>query len=607
MALSIANGSMRTPLLQQKFVDGDSKHKFRLDKGATFCWMLPPHHNMFLAVVNNSQDNDAGIIQWEWMPNAPNMMFQFIYAGNGYYLIKALHSGKFLDVHKGSIAEGGAVIQHPLRRGDNQLFKVVPVPDNQLHGSPESYVEVNDKIRMAVTSLVSGIPKAGAGIAFIVKAFWKEKNVMSDFWEQMKSYVDNRVRELIRADKIDTLTITLNGKLDSLDELNNTPEADKKNMGERIYGAIDDIVRNQGLYIPVNDNNAFENDGLDEEDRMLMQANAAENSNATDPDIRDILPLFIGIGTILITLRRTIAYDRETWFTTTISDEQKATNKRLLVDTITKYKKHLLRGKTRLVEWRLKMIKDAYTDMEKPAGSTDRTYTSYATDDYGIRDERRWSVKWEYWKSGHGSDTSGDPNHFARAKHAVAQRRAYIKEQFEAEIDEMLQLARYWGDLDPAGTKYVPQTIRRNVGSFGGWPTYKGFGGVANKAIAKIIIHNRGNSICGIEVSYKEKSSLNVESDGVSSGLVGVAATASTLKLVANEYVSSVFGFSNANLTGLWFATNLGNVVGAGDRIGYNGFEADLSDSFNARLVSISGNYSPNNIENLSFEWEYEF
>lgn len=73
------------------------------------------------------QDNRQRLIQWDWH-GGRNQVFQVIAVGDGIFEIRALHSGKALDVNGGSLENDAVIQQWDPTGGANQQFQIVSAP-----------------------------------------------------------------------------------------------------------------------------------------------------------------------------------------------------------------------------------------------------------------------------------------------------------------------------------------------------------------------------------------------------------------------------------------------------------------------------------------------
>lgn len=86
------------------------------------------NQNEGLDVVAGSMDSGANVTLWSYYGDA-RQHYQVSYEGNGYYSIKALHSGQSLDIVASSGWPGANVTQWPYCGTDNQLWSIVPASD----------------------------------------------------------------------------------------------------------------------------------------------------------------------------------------------------------------------------------------------------------------------------------------------------------------------------------------------------------------------------------------------------------------------------------------------------------------------------------------------
>ncbi|MGV3603039.1 MAG: RICIN domain-containing protein [Dyadobacter fermentans] len=522
--------------------------KFRFDPGNNFHWLVMPHYGRYVAVHDSSQADGVPVILWQWAPTQENIRFRLEPAGGGYYRIKAVHSEKFFDVYLAKTTDDAGVVQHSLMTSENQLFKPVPVIDQAVGANATSYAEVNELIRTGALGLIGLIPDGGGALKFLVGLFWTEHNKLADLWDQMKSYVDVRVRELLKEAQLKQLREMLAGQLKVLNEIKNSPGL----KGTKLEDVILKIV--------------------EKEPHFLEQS-------------KEVLPYMVGLGTIMITLRHMMVANYRDLFGKDPDQETLDSNKAKLRSSIKEYSDAVNKSKVELLEWRMSHIKERNDDQQAGVG-----WTSTVRDTYD-----GWSMEWHIYENG-----NGDEDYKVRAQNAVQQRRNQIRTQYECELNEFLRAAKFWPYFDPGSATYRETVIKKEVGSFGGPYSHNPFTGVDGQPITKIIAHsNNASTLCGLEVFY----------DGRSSGLKGARGTnSSSIVLEEGEYITSVYGYLRNIIEGVWFITQKGNTVGAGNRAPHYArhlFCADIADSFNPKLAKISGSYNGDTIEHLTFHWEY--
>jgi hypothetical protein len=547
-ALGFGSNTLGNGLRQMTFDPKNNFQKFRFDPGNNFYWLVLPHYDRYVAIHDSSQEEAVPVILWQWEPSQENIRFRMEPAGGGYYRIKAVHSRKFFDVYEAKTTDDAGVVQHSLATTDNQLFKPVPVIDQAVGASATSYAEVNELIRTGALGLIGLIPEGGGALKFLVGLFWSEHNKLADLWDQMKSYVDSRIRELLKEAQLKQLREMLAGQLKVLSEIKNSPGLKGAKLEEVILRIVE------------------------KEPHFLEQS-------------KEVLPYMVGLGTIMITLRRMMVVNYKELYGKDPDQETLDSNKAKLQNSIKEYSDAVNKSKEELLDWRMSHVKNREDDQQAGVG-----WTSTVRDIYD-----GWTMKWQINEGG-----NGNKDYKERAENAVQQRRKQVKVQYETELNEFLRAAKFWPYFDPGSSPYTETVIKKEVGSFGGPYSHNPFAGVDGKTITKIITHsNKDSRLCGLEVFY----------DGRSSGLKGKMGTNSdAIALEADEYITSVYGYLYNIVEGVWFTTQKGNTAGAGNpepHYARHFFCADLADSFNPRLAKISGSYNGDTIEHLTFHWEY--
>ncbi|MCA1848256.1 MAG: RICIN domain-containing protein, partial [Actinobacteria bacterium] len=82
------------------------------------------HSGKVLDVSNGSTENGAPIIQWDWH-GGNNQRFWIDDVGGDRFALRSLHSGKVLDVSGWSTDHGAPIIQWDWHGGNNQLWQIV--------------------------------------------------------------------------------------------------------------------------------------------------------------------------------------------------------------------------------------------------------------------------------------------------------------------------------------------------------------------------------------------------------------------------------------------------------------------------------------------------
>jgi hypothetical protein len=551
------NGTSLGLHLELETLNSESSNQhFRFPPGGHFSW-IKMHGDNYLCVHDGLQDDGAPIIHWEWGVS-PNLRFQFIPAGDGYYRIMAMHSSKFMDVIGFKTTPGSGVAQHTLNGGANQLFKLVPVPKQKLEASPVSFADTNEMMREGILGVIGLTPEVGAGLKFIVGKLWTEKDKLGDFWNQMKSYVDQRVLALIKQQKLNDLTDLLNGYMTLIKEISGRPHLKGPSLRDAVIYPI--VVAQEALI----------------------------------KKSVELLPYIVGFGCIMISLRRSmvVAQDYKELFGTDIDAETLADNKKLLQATIDLYVKAVDDCIIEAKKWRMGFIPDRQTRDEphQVRGVKWVNHFSVAQDNYD-----GWRLE---WKCRTGKDPFGPSDHRARADFAVEQRRKQVEVQFDSEMSDFVKQSKLWKNFNPDVAPYVEKKVRKEVGVFGGRNAMNRFNSDGVKRITDVYFHWwDGGNLCGFEI-YQ---------DGVTMGVQGCRGNkASHMKLDDDESINSVFGYGQDFITGLWFSTHKGRLVGGGatnDSALF--FSGDISDNYNAKLVKIAGANDTGTLQQISFTWEY--
>jgi hypothetical protein len=550
-ALGFENDSLGCRLTQMTLDTDNESQKFTLAEGAHFYWIIAGKNGRYLAVHNSSTANEAELIQWHWEPGKANHQFHLDPAGGGYYRIRALHSDKFVDVIYARQEDKAKVVQIQLSGTDNQLFKLVPVIGDPIGDNPTSYTEHNETFRTVLLGLISaGAPKGG-GISAVIGFFWSSNNTLADLWDQLKSYIDIRIAEMLEQKQIEELRDDLTGIL----------------LNAKTFDGLTDGTSEKGT-------------------KLIATLSVAQGRQAHFFNKKpSVLPYLVGLGSLMIALNRKLVVDYKEVFGYDPKPNDAKQHLSDLQDCIAKFTKEVAKHRSTLIKSRMAHIKDA----EESVGMYNPTCTAKDTFDNlsmtfipGIESE-----KGAYMPS---------------AENAVKQRRIQIKEQYESELDEIIDQTKTWKYFDPTVTeKYEEKKIRRSVGAFGGISDTIQFSGLKDLDIKYITIWYDNDILTGLTLGYKAEGNVKKEI------IAGKASSKSvTLELADDEYINSAYGYMYKHVQGIWFSTQKGRVIGAGEKK-RTPFSADLADGLNAKLINISGSHNNHLLEKLTFHWEYTY
>ncbi|MES2556118.1 MAG: RICIN domain-containing protein [Bacteroidota bacterium] len=533
--------------------------EFRFEQGEYWYRIMPEFNHRFLAVHASSQDESIPVIRYE-RGGGGNFMFQFVYGKEGYYYVRALHSGKYFDIFRIVTTAGGQLTQHSLHGGDNQLFRPVLIPGKS--GIPgKSFVEVNEDVRTIALGLISQVPEVGGGLSKVVGHFWTAENKMQNLWDQMKDYVELRINQRITEERILRLESVLKSLIKEIRKIDKSTESDR---GTRILGEISAAQREEGLLF--------------------------DGSQA-------MLPYIVVFGTVIVGLHKTLLTNYAEFYKHTPTPDQIRTTKEELDDTISVYSTALSTGRKSAMDARMACIKNRVTN--KIVNRDEIAFESIVEDTFD-----GWRQVWDYRTLLEDGRESGSFDHEARADFAVEQRRNQIREQYASTLDEFALAGEEWQYVNPDKVRPTGVKRVRTVGIFG--PKDVGpqrIGAPANNTspISKVILHtDNKNEFCGIEVFY----------GGNSSGFCGKRGSEHTLSLdTANgEYISGAYGISWRKIKSLTLNSCKGKTETAGNpkyRSNDELFTADLADGLDSRLVEITGTADANCVLQLSFKWEF--
>ena len=103
-----------------------------LNESGIFRILSSSNRGFGLDVEGPSVENGANIHAWEVLRDNKNQMFRFVRTSDGYYNIRAVHSGKSVDIYGNGTAEDTNVQQFEVNGSDAQKFTVV-------HNSNDTY------------------------------------------------------------------------------------------------------------------------------------------------------------------------------------------------------------------------------------------------------------------------------------------------------------------------------------------------------------------------------------------------------------------------------------------------------------------------------------
>ena len=97
--------------------------------------MRAVHSGKVLDVSGWSADNGAPIVQWDWH-GGNNQRFWIDDVGGDLFALRSVHSGKVLDVDGFSTDRGARIIQWDWHGGNNQRWQIIVPPPRPSPGGP---------------------------------------------------------------------------------------------------------------------------------------------------------------------------------------------------------------------------------------------------------------------------------------------------------------------------------------------------------------------------------------------------------------------------------------------------------------------------------------
>jgi hypothetical protein len=556
LVLGVDNENMWAHVKMMK-IDTSSHRKFRFEKWGQGFFIKIGDHSRY-AIVHNRESGShtdqkpAPIIQGEMAGDSNPMGFRLLPAGGGYYRIQNLDGGRYWDVYGIKDEENADVVQVDYTGTENQLFSIVPVPNDKIEKALPSLIETTDLIRVGVIGVVGMIPEVGRALGTIIGFFWKD-TTLSDMWSQMQSYVEARIKSALLEKTLDEMKREIKGELEKINKIKTDPSPLKGDALKNEYLTLLGISKNY-------------------EDRPA-----------------EALPYLLNFGTIYITVCRTLLVSYKELF----GKEPTADEKKFYQDNLTQaigfMREQTKQMREELIRRRMQTVTCSITGSSSQSSTTNR---GVAEDSYD-----GWRQSWSYTT---GRTTYGTRDYETRANEVHKNRVQQARVQFESEMEVLLQPLNLWHDMNPQNTALQKATIRKEVNDFGGPYAHNPFAAVTSGRLTKVKIFTSDGRLCGIEMFH----------DGKSQGVKGSAGNASELELANDEYISSVWGFGQNQVDGIWFSTNKGKVAGGGaTHVGNlsneHYFCGDLADALSAKLIGISGAWNGGTLERIGFTWEY--
>ena len=532
-------------------------------------YLIMSHSGLYWDIKNASQDAGAELLQWDWgdaKGNSPNQRFRLMSNGEGYYYIKATHSGMTLEV-KDAGKDGAQVQQNQLNTDtanrDYQLFGITPASTGYLVSKPMAFKVHTDFIRVATLSLIDKMPEVGGAVEAIVGFFWPD-NHDQNFWDQITAYVEQRMKDLLKQAEIKALTQTLEGIKKNLKEYLTTTSLTNKRI--KLIAAISAATQVEDHYL--------DNDGG-----------------------LAVLPLMASWGTMVLTMRMEMVSHYNKANLLLASPDQAALKAdgdelQFLNEAIARFGLAASASRKKAMEWRLSFI---VSDVKVTSSRQGRL------EEYWVED------RYEGWHVAHTYAPSSrvhDPYAKAKVDKAREMHEARVKAKFDVELDVILAQVYLWPYFNRE-KKPGPSTKKVTVmTAYGDSPSVNSFATKLDD-LGEVVLWTHTNNqphayLCGLQL-------LSVKGDGFSVGKT--EGNKQTLKLATGEYICNVRLLEWGIVLGLTLETNLGRSIQAGqvgDHVNGRYFEAGLDDMVAARLVNISGTHSTDKFNSLNFHWEYE-
>jgi hypothetical protein len=428
--------------------------------------------------------------------------------------------------------------------------------------SPEvSYIADSTGLdfRALVLGVVGNVPKAGSALQGLAGFFWKQDTEASAVFDQMKTYVDTLVPELIARERVIELEHRLVGLHQVLNDYNRTS-----------YGTVQ---KGQWFTSLLSD--------LDKADPFFFDERNPEKT----------LTYFVPMGTLRIAAleEQYLYYDRIYGQ----ADPDRDDHLKRLKDVIGAYSGALAKAQTAAIRWRVqdKVTFDVQTKKVFGGLGSSTTTTWTATDSLCP-----WQISFSH-NSLSGGETYGEE----KAKIQLAQRRAQVDAAYKADLDLLFAPAYLWPYLDPTNPDKPPSAqpeptpIYVTSGPFGSFSNEPTFDDNPNgDPVTRIVVY-AGSRVDGVEVFY----------GGRSGGLHGArSGNAYSLDLGPGETIVSASGRGGDAMDALQFTTSTGRTVGGGASGGTPWYAAPPQGS-DGVLFKISGRQGRAHLATLNLTWTY--
>jgi|APTNR8051073442_1049403.scaffolds.fasta_scaffold00517_5 hypothetical protein len=443
-----------------------------------------------------------------------------------------------------------------------KVFAQAPDSFNQSGQTPNEVTTIQKyQTASSVESLLAGalgcIPEVGSLISGVLDCFWPTGPGTQEIWNDMVSYMNDLIEDLIDQNNLEFLNNTLSGYYTSINDYNNlVPGQDKLT---KLISIIDDLEDDSPYFL---------------------------NINSPEENLTYLIPF----GSITIVMMAEYAYNY-----TAISGGQTDPNAAFaatrLNDWISKLSTAATQAKETALAWRLEQI------TIRQSGSI---FTDYYLEDAVTGFSEKYSEQ---------SAAEADKTRLS----------TYINAQYNAQLDAYVSPANLWDYLKTTNTQPASstntdaafptvsflslpteQTVSFALDSYpSAWGTPTQTDLSSSARITGVTLYssdaNKTGYVKGIQISYSDKSSP------VLYGRTGSSSVAVTFE--SDESIVAIYGGSGSFIDQLFFRTNKGRDFGVGGTGGFP-FSGACPQGVAAVVTKVE-TYSQDYVNQLKLTYQY--
>ncbi len=443
-----------------------------------------------------------------------------------------------------------------------KVFAQAPDSFNQSGQTPNEVATIQKyQTASRVEDLLAGalgcIPEVGSLISGVLECFWPSGPSTQEIWNDMVSFMNTLVEELIDQNNLEFLNNTLSGYYTSINDYNNlVPGQDKLT---KLISIIDDLEDDSPYFL-----------------------------NLNDPE--ENLTYLIPFGSITIIMMAEYAYNY-TAISGGETDPNAAFAATRLNDWISKLATAATQAKETALAWRLEQI------TIRQSGSV---FTDYYLEDAVTGFSQKYSEQ-------------------AAAEADKTRLTDYINAQYIAQLDAYTSPANIWAYLattntQPASTSTenaafptvqfltlpTEQTVAFVLDSYpSAWGTQLATDLSSGSRISAVTIYSSGANndgyVKGIQITYSDKSSPVLYGASGSSSV--------TVTFDSDESIVALYGGSGSYVDQLFFRTNKGRDFGIGGSGGFP-FSGACPQGVNAILTKVE-TYNQSYINQVKLSYQY--